>query len=114
MIKQTMEFRINTQCLLFWLCMIIILMFIFMLLQLLKNVEIVFLIGVRCVDRYRNTWVWGCTHEGCGLKPKLEAAGGEGGGGGRRVKGWHESLGEYQWAVDQVRPPSRTKVFKVF
>ncbi|XP_045111685.1 uncharacterized protein YMR196W-like [Portunus trituberculatus] len=44
---------------------------------------------------YRNTWVWGCTHEGCGLKPKLEAVG------ATRVRGWHESLGNYLWAVDE-------------
>lgn len=49
---------------------------------------------------YRNTWVWGCTHEGCGLKPKLEAVRGDAEG-ARRVRGWHESLGEYMWAVDQ-------------
>lgn len=57
-------------------------------------------------DRYRNTWVWGCTHEGCGLKPKLEAVSGDEGG-ARRVRGCHESLGEYMWAVDQVRHAGR-------
>ncbi|KAK8730246.1 hypothetical protein OTU49_008173, partial [Cherax quadricarinatus] len=62
---------------------------------------------------YRNTWVWGCTHEGCGLKPKLEAVGvgGEGGEGGvSLVRGRHESLGEYTWAVDQ----SSTKASLLF
>jgi hypothetical protein len=24
---------------------------------------------------YRNTWVWGCKHEGCWMKPRIEAAG---------------------------------------
>ena len=25
---------------------------------------------------FRNTWIWGCSHEGCTLKPRIEAAGG--------------------------------------
>ena len=24
---------------------------------------------------YRNTWIWGCRHEGCWIKPRIEAAG---------------------------------------
>ncbi len=36
---------------------------------------------------YRNTWSWGCTHEGCWIKPRLSRAG-EG-----RVFGEHVSLG---------------------
>jgi hypothetical protein len=24
---------------------------------------------------YRNTWIWGCKHEGCWIKPRIEAAG---------------------------------------
>ncbi len=24
---------------------------------------------------YRNTWIWGCRHEGCSIKPRIEAAG---------------------------------------
>ncbi|KAK4321104.1 hypothetical protein Pmani_008049 [Petrolisthes manimaculis] len=55
---------------------------------------------------YRNTWIWGCTHEGCTTKPKLEAVTSPGGGdgGGKSpllVKGTHETLGEYYWAVEQ-------------
>ncbi|XP_042215012.1 uncharacterized protein YMR196W-like [Homarus americanus] len=50
---------------------------------------------------YRNTWVWGCSHEGCGLKPKLEAVGVDSKSGVSMVRGRHESLGEYTWALDQ-------------
>ena len=37
---------------------------------------------------FRNTWTWGCTHEGCSLRPRLRAAG------GGQVVGTHESLGD--------------------
>lgn len=53
-------------------------------------------------NRYRNTWIWGCTHEGCGPKPKLEAVSGGGGKNPLLVRGSHETLGEYYWAVEQV------------
>ncbi|XP_071542067.1 uncharacterized protein [Panulirus ornatus] len=58
---------------------------------------------------YRNTWVWGCSHEGCGLKPKLEKVSGVKEGSLKLVNGWHETLGKYTWAVEQSSkeaPPS--------
>ena len=38
----------------------------------------------------RNTWIWGCAHEGCTLKPRMEAVGSGG------VLGSHETLGEFR------------------
>ena len=38
----------------------------------------------------RNTWIWGCAHEGCTLKPRMEAVG------ERAVTGSHETLGEFR------------------
>ncbi len=38
---------------------------------------------------FRNTWIWGCTHEGCSLKPRIEMAGED------RLKLSHESLGTF-------------------
>ncbi|XP_064110111.1 uncharacterized protein LOC135217940 [Macrobrachium nipponense] len=52
---------------------------------------------------YRNTWVWGCSHEGCGMKPKLQQMEREKDADKnhqRLVRGSHESLGESMWAVD--------------
>ena len=37
---------------------------------------------------FRNTWIWGCAHEGCGLKPRLQQ------GADAWVRGEHESLGQ--------------------
>lgn len=37
---------------------------------------------------YRNTWIWGCTHEGCTKKPLIKKLA------ENHVKGKHESLGE--------------------
>jgi len=39
---------------------------------------------------FRNTWVWGCRHEGCSLKPRIEKVG------PRRVKTSHETLQPFQ------------------
>jgi hypothetical protein len=39
---------------------------------------------------FRNTWAWGCTHEGCGLRPRLRA-----GKSGHDVTGSHETLGSF-------------------
>jgi len=36
---------------------------------------------------FRNTWSWGCRHEGCGLKPKMRAVS------GTRVQCDHDTLG---------------------
>lgn len=41
---------------------------------------------------FRNTWIWGCRHEGCTLKPRLEGTG-EG-----RVSLSHETLGAFRAA----------------
>jgi len=38
---------------------------------------------------FRNTWSWGCTHEGCEVKPKLRALP------GGRVRSDHASLGRF-------------------
>jgi hypothetical protein len=39
---------------------------------------------------FRNTWVWGCRHEGCSLKPKIESVG------DCRVRTNHESLQPFE------------------
>ncbi len=40
----------------------------------------------------RNSWIWGCAHEGCTLKPRMEAVG------DGAVAGSHETLGNfYLW-----------------
>ncbi|XP_070573177.1 uncharacterized protein [Ptychodera flava] len=52
---------------------------------------------------FRNTWIWGCTHEGCTLKPnmRLQKDG--------SVRCQHESLGKYIYVVDDspdgTKPP---------
>ena len=43
---------------------------------------------------FRNTWSWGCSHEGCGLRPRLRA---EKNGG--LVTTVHETLGNFQFVV---------------
>jgi len=51
---------------------------------------------------FRNTWSWGCTHEGCEIKPHLERAG------DGRVTTWQASLGSFDWcaapASDGTKP----------
>ncbi|MBI2497582.1 MAG: glucosidase [Opitutae bacterium] len=43
---------------------------------------------------FRNTWSWGCRHEGCSLKPRLvQLAPGH-------VQGHHESLGRVFWDIE--------------
>lgn len=49
---------------------------------------------------FRNTWSWGCVHEGCEVKPHLEADG-EG-----AVRARHPTLGEYRLCAD-VGPDDR-------
>jgi mannosylglycerate hydrolase MGH1-like protein len=44
---------------------------------------------------YRNTWSWGCTHEGCEVKPRID---GDGKGG---VIGRHATLGTYQMIAEK-------------
>jgi hypothetical protein len=48
---------------------------------------------------YRNTWSWGCLHEGCEVKPRLQSAG------GGRVTGQHASLGRFVWEVESADAP---------
>ncbi len=43
---------------------------------------------------FRNSWSWGCTHEGCEIKPRLEAAG------LAAVVARHVSLGEFRLDVE--------------
>ena len=44
---------------------------------------------------FRNTWIWGCRHEGCTLKPHIEPSGpGE-------LRTDHETLGSYCLAADR-------------
>lgn len=38
----------------------------------------------------RNTWIWGCAHEGCTLKPRMQADG------NNSVVGSHETLGRFR------------------
>jgi hypothetical protein len=38
---------------------------------------------------FRNTWIWGCSHEGCTLKPKIEVAG------KGKAFASHETLGKF-------------------
>ncbi|HVJ87859.1 MAG TPA: glucosidase [Caulifigura sp.] len=42
---------------------------------------------------FRNTWSWGCEHEGCELKPKLERTAKD------QVGAWHASLGQFDWVI---------------
>jgi hypothetical protein len=43
---------------------------------------------------FRNTWSWGCTHEGCTLKPRMWQSG-EG-----ELLCIHETLGRFHWCVE--------------
>ena len=45
---------------------------------------------------FRNTWIWGCTHEGCWTKPNLRLSP-EG-----VVHASHEQLGEFRFAADRA------------
>lgn len=44
---------------------------------------------------FRNTWTWGCRHEGCTLKPRLWKTH------ARRVAASHETLQDFEWLVDR-------------
>ncbi|MEY3176745.1 MAG: hypothetical protein RLZZ436_4659, partial [Planctomycetota bacterium] len=51
---------------------------------------------------FRNTWTWGCTHEGCWPKPRLYLED------GRQVIAEHMTLGRYEFTADagpDGRPP---------
>jgi hypothetical protein len=43
---------------------------------------------------FRNTWRWGCTHEGCTLKPRIELAA------PGRLRCEHDTLGRFHFAAD--------------
>jgi hypothetical protein len=43
---------------------------------------------------FRNTWIWGCRHEGCSLKPRMEWKN------GNQIAASHETLGNFQIAFD--------------
>jgi len=43
---------------------------------------------------FRNTWIWGCRHEGCTLKPRILEEGPQ------EVRTEHETLGEFRLAAD--------------
>ena len=43
---------------------------------------------------FRNSWSWGCTHEGCEVKPRMEAVAEQ------RLRARHVSLGEFRLAID--------------
>jgi hypothetical protein len=46
---------------------------------------------------FRNTWIWGCEHEGCTLKPQLRKES------GNSVRCEHETLGTYFWQVEDTK-----------
>jgi hypothetical protein len=45
---------------------------------------------------YRNTWSWGCKHEGCELKPRMQQVG------PGQVQTHHASLGRFFWEVEPL------------
>jgi hypothetical protein len=45
---------------------------------------------------YRNTWSWGCKHEGCELKPRMQQAG------LGQVQTSHTTLGRFFWEVEPL------------
>ncbi len=46
----------------------------------------------------RNTWIWGCLHEGCEVKPHMARSG------PASVNVDHETLGEFRWVAEQRGP----------
>jgi len=45
---------------------------------------------------FRNTWIWGCRHEGCTKKARIELTpDGD-------LKTWHETLNEFRFAADRA------------
>ena len=53
---------------------------------------------------YRNAWTWGCTHEGCEVKPRMEAAG------PAAVVARHVSLGEFRLDIDRAADGSTAEL----
>jgi hypothetical protein len=44
---------------------------------------------------FRNTWSWGCTHEGCEIKPRMQAT--DNGG----IRAIHSTLEPFVWSADR-------------
>jgi hypothetical protein len=42
---------------------------------------------------FRNTWSWGCTHEGCEVKPRIERVG------DNALSTWHPTLGRFHFVA---------------
>jgi hypothetical protein len=47
---------------------------------------------------FRNTWVWGCTHEGCTLKPRMSLLD------DHLLTAQHETLRTFRFAIDTIAP----------
>ena len=52
---------------------------------------------------FRNSWSWGCSHEGCEIKPLLRLAG------ATRVEGRHATLEDFQWHVEASAATGRPR-----
>src|ERR1039458_4949479 len=53
---------------------------------------------------YRNTWIWGCKHEGCWIKPNISAVGDS------TLQGDHVNFGKH-WLVAGSGPDSKAPQF---
>jgi hypothetical protein len=53
---------------------------------------------------YRNTWIWGCKHDGCWIKPRISAAGDS------TVQGEHVNFGKH-WLVAGPGPDNKAPQF---
>lgn len=49
---------------------------------------------------YRNCWIWGCRHEGCGIRPLVKFHPNQQG----RLLGTHETLGDFVIAAETLEP----------
>ena len=52
---------------------------------------------------FRNSWIWGCTHEGCTLKPRLAMEGEQ------QVVADHETLGRFHWTMSAAAGESKAQ-----
>ena len=50
---------------------------------------------------FRNSWTWGCTHEGCTIKPRLSRTG------PASVVADHPTLGRLHWSAAGIFPPAK-------
>jgi hypothetical protein len=53
---------------------------------------------------FRNAWSWGCTHEGCEMKPSMQQAS------EARVSTWHASLGPFDWVAGPASDGTKPKL----